>query len=138
MADVTALTKVVLATPTSDPRPPVRGDLESLVFEAFGIGKTSGGDVAAAAGDLTIPAGYTFSIAMREPERATLLRLFSPVVIAAAENDELFATLTETPTGLQIVLDVAATTPAGSLKLGDATGSPVDTFTQTDRSGGLQ
>ncbi len=134
--DVTSVTQVILSTPTQDPFPPVRGEMENLVREVFGEGKISGGDVAAAGGDLTIPAGYTISIPTREPGRSTLLRLTEAVVIAAVDNDELFATFAQTATGVKLVLDVAASTPSGSTKLGTATGTPVDTFAQDAATGG--
>ncbi len=135
--DVTSLTEVILSTPAQDPFPPVRGEMENLVREVFGEGKVSGGDVAAAAGNLTIPAGYTISIPTREPGRSTLLRLTAAVVIAAVNNDELFATFAQTATGVRLVLDVAAATPSGSIKLGTATGTPVDTFAQDAATGGM-
>ena len=138
MPNVTAITEVVLATPQFNPFPPELGEMRSAAREIFGAGKVSGGDITAAAGNLTIPAGYLIAIPAREPNRTNLLKTISPVVLAADENDELFATVVQTATGLVVVLDTAATTPAGSLKLGDATGSPVDTFTQDDRVGGIQ
>lgn len=110
-------------------------EIEILTQEAFGIGKVGGEDPTATGGIVTFPAGYLISCPARGQGRAELLRLTEAVDVPAVDGDEVY--LAHRAGSATFELAAAVSTPVGSLKLGDASGTPVDTFTQDPKVGGL-
>lgn len=107
--------------------------VENFTQEAFGIGKTGGNDPTAAGGVVTIPSGYLVAFPLQNG-RAQLLRFTEAVGIPAVDGDEVYITLRSA----RVEVAAAASTPIGSLRLGTASGTPVDTFTQDAKVGGIQ